>query len=338
MKIRLIAALFLCLVSAAAGAEKFIPSEDAAGTRDYPGLARYEGSVLILQTERKFAEFGLQIEGLSGPASDDPKELRKVEGALHRSSYMILNGDDGKRTPLEVATNYANALKSDGFTPIWSGGDREIRNGPPRAYYGVPELGHQVFTAGVKDRRYLCMEKDGVFVAVYAAIRSWDVPVPAADNPWKKELHIPQDAIVVQVDVLNTRPMEEKMIHLSADEMKKSISASGKVAVYGILFDFNEATIKPDSAETLQEMASLLKAEASLKVLVVGHTDNVGTFEFNEELSKRRAKSVVEALSSKYGVDASRMTPLGAAFMAPVSTNTTEEGRALNRRVEIVAH
>jgi outer membrane protein OmpA-like peptidoglycan-associated protein len=72
-------------------------------------------------------------------------------------------------------------------------------------------------------------------------------------------------------------------------------------------------------------------------VLVVGHTDNVGTFEFNEDLSKRRAAAVVAELVSKYGIESARLTPLGASFMAPVATNTTEEGRAKNRRVELVA-
>jgi outer membrane protein OmpA-like peptidoglycan-associated protein len=127
------------------------------------------------------------------------------------------------------------------------------------------------------------------------------------------------------------------MVHLSAAEMQKSISSSGKVAIYGILFDFNKADIKPESASTLAEMASLLKAEPNLKVLVVGHTDNVGTFEFNEDLSKRRAKAVVAELAAQHGIAADRMLPLGASFMSPVSTNSTEEGRALNRRVELVA-
>ena len=124
---------------------------------------------------------------------------------------------------------------------------------------------------------------------------------------------------------------------LSSAEMQKSISSSGKVAIYGILFDFNKADIKPESAPTLAEMARLLKSEPALKVLVVGHTDNVGTFEFNEDLSKRRAHAVVGVLASNYGIAADRMTPLGASFMAPVTTNTTEQGRALNRRVELVA-
>lgn len=73
-------------------------------------------------------------------------------------------------------------------------------------------------------------------------------------------------------------------------------------------------------------MAALLKAEPNLKVLVVGHTDNVGTFQFNEDLSKRRAKAVVAELAASHGIAAERMLPLGASFMAPVSTNSTEEG------------
>ncbi len=70
---------------------------------------------------------------------------------------------------------------------------------------------------------------------------------------------------------------------------------------------------------------------------MVGHTDNVGTFEFNEDLSKRRAASVVAELASFHGITAERMTPLGASFMAPVDSNASEEGRAKNRRVELVA-
>ncbi len=147
-----------------------------------------------------------------------------------------------------------------------------------------------------------------------------------------------QESVLIQLDVLDTRPMEEKMVFLSAEEKGKSISANGKVAIYGIQFDFNKADIKPESGPALAEMARLLKADPALKVLVVGHTDAVGTFEFNEDLSKRRAAAVAAELAGKFGISAGRMTPLGASFMAPVGTNTTEEGRALNRRVELVAH
>lgn len=330
--------LLLC-ISGSVLAQKAVPSADAPGTRDYANMPRYEGSTILLQAEHKFGELGLQIGGLSVPNSTDPKEVRKVEGRVHRTTYLLPNIGSSRRSTLEIARNYEMIFKEKGFQTLWSGGQAEIRNGPPSQYYGIPELDNQLVTTGVKDRRYFCLEKDGLFVAVFIATRSWDHPLKEKSevNRWKKDMTIPENAVVIQVDFVNTRPMEEKMIHISAEEMQKSIRASGKVALYGILFDFNKADIKPESAPTLTEMAALLKADPALKVLVVGHTDNVGTFEFNEDLSKLRARAVVAELSSRHGIAAERMLPLGASFMAPVSTNTTEEGRALNRRVELVA-
>ena len=332
--------LAIVLLTGSVLAQKVSPTKDAPNTKDYPGLPRYEGSTILLQSQKKFADLALQIGGLSTPDSMDTKEVRKVEGRMSRTTYLLLNLGAGKRSSLEVARNYELALKDAGFVKIWSGGDKDIRNGPPRAYYSVPELDRQLLTTGVKDRQYFCMEKNGLFAAVYVSTRSWEHTIIAKSeaNPWQQDVTIPQDSVMIQLDLVDTRPMEEKMVLLTAEEMNKSISASGKVAIYGIQFDFNKADIKPESAPALEEMAKLLKADEKLKVLVVGHTDAVGTFEFNEDLSKRRAKAVAAELAGKYGINASRMTPLGASFMAPVSTNATEEGRALNRRVELVAH
>ena len=331
--------LTLIALASSAVAQKVSPTADAPNTKDYPGMPRYEGSTIMLQSSQKYGELGLQIGGLSTPNSADPKEVRKVEGRTHRSTYVLLNLAKGKRSTLEIARNYEMAFKEIGFTTIWSGGQAEIRNGPPTQYYGTPELDKQLLTTGVKDRRYFCLEKSGLFAAVFVAARSWDhVMLDSSDaNPWKQKVTIPEGTVLIQVDYVDTRPMEEKMVVVNAAQMQKSISSSGKVALYGIYFDFNKADIKPESAPTLTEMATLLKNEPALKVLVVGHTDNVGTFEFNEDLSKHRAKAVVTELASKYAIDASRLTPLGASFMAPVTTNSTEEGRALNRRVELVA-
>lgn len=332
------AAAFLCL-AAAFSVQAQQAKNDAPGTQDYPDMPRYEGSSIVLQSEQKYGELGLQTAGLSTPNSTDPKEVRKVEGRVYRTTYVLPNLESGKRSTLEIARNYEATFKEKGFQPLWSGGQAEIRNGPPSQYYTIPELDNQLVTTGVKERRYFCMEKSGLYVAVFIAARSWDhlLREKSEFNRWKKDVSIPENAVVVQVDFVDTRPMEEKMVHISAEEMQKSLRASGKVALYGILFDFNKADIKPESEPTLKEMAALLKADATLRVLVVGHTDNVGTFDFNEDLSKRRARAVVAELSTKHGIAAARLTPLGAAFMAPVTTNSTEEGRALNRRVELVA-
>lgn len=329
----------LSLLATAHSADKTAPTKDAPNTKDYPGMPRYEGSTILIQSQQKFGELGLQIGGLSTPTSADPKEVRKVEGRVHRTTYVLLNLAKGKRSTLEMARNYEQAFKEIGFASIWSGGQAEIRNGPPKQYYSQPELDNQLLTTGVKDRRYFCMEKGGLFAAIYISSRSWEHVMIAKSeaNVWKSDVTLPEESILIQVDFVDTRPMEEKMVLVSAAEMQKSISASGKVALYGIFFDFNKTELKPESAPTLTEMAALLKAEPNLKVLVVGHTDNVGTLEFNQDLSTRRAKAVAAELTAKYGIAADRLTPLGASFMAPVTTNSTEEGRKLNRRVELVA-
>ena len=97
-----------------------------------------------------------------------------------------------------------------------------------------------------------------------------------------------------------------------------------------------ESEVKPESQAALQEIAKLLKDDANLKLYVVGHTDNTGTLESNMKLSQDRAVAVVNTLVSKYNIDASRLKGCGDGPTAPVATNDTEEGRALNRRVELV--
>jgi len=138
------------------------------------------------------------------------------------------------------------------------------------------------------------------------------------------------------VDIIEVKAMTQNMVTVKAAEMAKSITTSGRIALYGILFDFNKAEIKPESKATLEEIAKMLKAEPNLVLHVVGHTDNVGSYEFNLGLSKKRAEAVVAALVSEYGISASRLTANGVASLAPVAVNTSEEGRAKNRRVELV--
>jgi outer membrane protein OmpA-like peptidoglycan-associated protein len=121
-----------------------------------------------------------------------------------------------------------------------------------------------------------------------------------------------------------------------ANFMAEGISSTGHVAIYGIFFDTDKSEIKPESEPTLAEMAKLLKTNATLNVFIVGHTDNSGTFEHNMKLSQDRAAAVVSMLAGKHGIATARLRPMGAASLAPVSSNKTEEGKAKNRRVELV--
>ncbi len=135
--------------------------------------------------------------------------------------------------------------------------------------------------------------------------------------------------------IVEKKAMEQ---HVVADmaAFANDINATGHAAVYGILFDTGKADIKPDSAPVLEEIAKLLKADPALKLHVVGHTDNEGTIDGNMKLSAARAQAVVRALTSQHGIAAARLTAFGCGQYAPVASNSTPDGRAKNRRVELV--
>jgi OOP family OmpA-OmpF porin len=128
----------------------------------------------------------------------------------------------------------------------------------------------------------------------------------------------------------------EQDVAADASSMANSIRESGKVALYGIYFDTGKSVLKPESVSTLQEIAKLLKADPSLKLYVVGHTDNVGAYDANLKLSQERASAVVTALVTQHSVSAANLKACGDGPTAPVASNDKEEGRALNRRVELV--
>jgi outer membrane protein OmpA-like peptidoglycan-associated protein len=117
--------------------------------------------------------------------------------------------------------------------------------------------------------------------------------------------------------------------------MGNEIDTSGHVAVYGIHFDTGKSTILPDSEATLDQVKQLLDSRPDLKLRVEGHTDNVGSRASNQKLSEARANAVVEWLTT-HGVDKSRLSAQGFADTKPVEDNASEEGRAKNRRVELV--
>jgi outer membrane protein OmpA-like peptidoglycan-associated protein len=118
--------------------------------------------------------------------------------------------------------------------------------------------------------------------------------------------------------------------------MAEGISSTGHVAIYGIYFDFNKSDAKPESEPALQEINKLLSSNTNLKVFIVGHTDNVGGVDYNMKLSQARADAVVKVLTAKYKVSPQRLKAYGVGQLAPVAPNKTEDGRAKNRRVELV--
>jgi outer membrane protein OmpA-like peptidoglycan-associated protein len=149
------------------------------------------------------------------------------------------------------------------------------------------------------------------------------------------ELHPTGRGNMYMLIIVEVQAMQQDVV-ANADALKSGLADSGHVEVPGIYFDFAKSDVKPESQPAIQEVVKMLQATPALKVWVVGHTDNVGTAEANVALSNARAAAVVKALVAA-GIDARRLTPHGDGPFAPVASNTTDEGRARNRRVELVA-
>ena len=177
-------------------------------------------------------------------------------------------------------------------------------------------------------QRYLAAKRSrpegDVYVSMYVATNRATYHKETQDHP------------VILLDVIDAVPIETGMVTVDAAAMAKDISTTGHVALYGIHFDTDKADPKPESQPTLQEIAKLLKQDVSLKLYIVGHTDNVGLFDYNVGLSERRAAAVVRELTTKHGIAATRLKPGGVGMLSPVAPNNGEDGRAKNRRVELV--
>jgi OmpA-OmpF porin, OOP family len=148
-------------------------------------------------------------------------------------------------------------------------------------------------------------------------------------------IHVKATDTSYELTIVEREEMKQEVV-ANAEAMGNDINTTGHVSVYGIYFDTGKSEIKPESDAAMSEIAKLLNGNPGLKVNIVGHTDNVGERDFNMKLSKARADSVAKELTSKFGIDSKRLAAYGVGPLAPVAANKTEEGRAKNRRVELV--
>ena len=118
--------------------------------------------------------------------------------------------------------------------------------------------------------------------------------------------------------------------------IEEALAENGKIALYGIYFDVNKAVVKPESEPAIKEIADYLTKNPKSSIFIVGHTDNTGDYAKNIKLSKDRAAAIKTSLVTKYKIATTRLFADGVGPLAPVSTNANEEGRKMNRRVEVV--
>ncbi len=139
----------------------------------------------------------------------------------------------------------------------------------------------------------------------------------------------------IWLGIVEKKAMEQHVV-ADAASFANDLKATGHTAVYGIYFDSGKSELKPESTPALTEVAKLLGADPALKLWVVGHTDSVGGAEGNMKLAQARAEAVVTALATKHGIAAARLKGYGVGPLCPLATNDFEEGRAKNRRVDLV--
>lgn len=298
-------------------------AQDVAGSADHPLVGRFKGSLIKEQIRSNFDRYVLPL----GPADKSEKKFQKqqdVEGKVTKTFYAAPAG----ASSLAVFRSYQAALQQAGFTTVYTCSAKAcspdgriqyaIQNTRPANY--LYDLGGHSFD---DDDAYLLSAhepKNDVYAVVYVSHVAYD---PAH--------------VVYLADVIETKPLTTGLVTVvDAKTMAEDISKAGHVALYGIYFDSGKASLKPESKPALDEIAKLLKLNPSIKLHVVGHTDNVGTLAANMALSKQRADAVVNALAAQYHVAASRLIGNGVGPLAPVAPNTTEDGRAKNRRVELV--
>lgn len=329
----------LLLTFGALSAQAQAAAADLPGAKDHPQIKRFANSSIVLYDTKRFDSVEFQTStfarfNLTSHKREYAAAPVVAEGARTRIWYEA----QGDATSVEVFRNYVNELQAQGFTMLYDA-SKDSKAGRWNGFlnsfgFGGTKLAtsrSEFVMTGASTKNLLTLsakrDKDGLTTYVQLTIVQWD-----QDNRIFKA----NKGVYAALDIVDVAAMKQNMVLVSASEMSKSMVATGRVALYGILFDTGKADIKPESRPALEEIAKLLKDEPSLKLRVVGHTDNQGGLDSNIALSKRRAESVNATLAAQFGIASQRLSAFGVADLAPVASNATEDGRAKNRRVELV--
>jgi len=341
---RFVSLTLACLLgtsSTLVGAAEDAPAADVRGSADHPVISRFTGSLLVGYGQQDWAV--TEFPGSNGTSKSERHKFAdpmQVEGKITRLFYL---GPIGK-TPVEIFRNQQQALMAAGFKPRFSCELKACAD----AYFALDT------SARGKSMNWAKGALIGIKGSNFKGAR-WGLPMALGTDDARilagtltrggAELQILlytseaeneyTDRAASYIEIVEPKAMPTGQVTVDAKALGQGLQSDGKIALYGILFDTGKVDLKPESSAQLDQMVALLKAQASLKVFIVGHTDNAGTLESNLKLSQGRAQAVVAALTQR-GIAAARLQAHGNANYAPVATNSSEEGRAKNRRVEMV--
>lgn len=297
---------------------------DKSGCEDHPVITRYPGAIIEYCDIKNHSEFRVATGPETGYRTIGA--WTKVAGKQTRIYYSL----KGDKIILEVYQNYLTALKKSEFNLLANkmhpernvstdiGGNTWLntfyKSNPFPSNVGIKINAGSGSLGGTF---YIAAKKGNVYIAVSGKRYS--------DNE-----------TVVLLDVIEMQEMEDDLITVNADFIADKLFKEGKIALQEILFDHDKASIKEKSKPLLGEIAKFLKANPTIVIFVVGHTDMTGEVQYNIDLSNQRAKAVTDYLINIHQIASSRLLPYGVGPLAPVDNNISESGKSKNRRVELV--
>ncbi|HBE92860.1 MAG TPA: hypothetical protein DDW55_10150 [Gammaproteobacteria bacterium] len=284
---------------------------DASDSRDYAPIGRFDGAIISGYRDHESSEYLLQ----NGPVKQrgDSMNVVQVEGRVRLIAYKAPNG----ASISEVYRSYRRKLEDAGFRIVYKCYDKEC--GGPAFADSVPVLPLPKMVVDPLNYRYISASK-------FSGGQQTDAIVLISQDSSQQ--------LRIQLTVVESGELKQKMV--TAEEMLQGLAENGHIALYGIYFDPGKVELKAESRPVLDEIARLMRAQKNLKVILVGHTDNKGTYNHNINLSDQRARAIVKTLISEYSIASNRLRSNGVGYLAPVASNLLEEGRTLNRRVELV--
>lgn len=313
--------------------------KDVPGSADPTIIKRFVGSTLIGYKAEQWetARFPASAVINDSVQGKPFRDVVTVEGPRTRAVYLSPAG----KSPLEVYRNHEQALRAAGFKKKFSCEEQcsdqyfamnklEIEKGLVWSKGSIPALTSR---GTYSSSGAITFEEGRMWVGTLTQ---------GGTEKWvwlyvSKAVNSNTDYSSTFIQVAESKAMQTGQVTvLKASDIQSGLQKEGKVAFYGLYFDTGKAVIKPNSTVQLEEMGKLLKSQPSLQVYVVGHTDGQGQLDANLLLSQQRAQAVVDALVKDQRIESRRLMAKGVASLAPLDTNATEEGRARNRRVELV--
>jgi OmpA-OmpF porin, OOP family len=303
---------------------------DARGCRDADDIGRFQGSSLVMCANKDFAEYVLPTGPMQNFDFDTHRstfqQQSSLEGRLSQNVYAVPPGSSSA----QVFRNFRELLQGKNYAFLYEGKQADLGE-HFGSYFEWVGPGTQLFGYSPEEARYLAATKEENGIKIYVALY-----VIEYDDGFDRNFEAAKGQVLVRLDVLRAGTLSNQMVVVSAAEIERKLQADSKIVLYDIHFDFNSAVIKPESRPAVEQIAAYLGSNPARALSIVGHTDNIGGPDFNLQLSRARSEAVVADLIGRFGIAPGRLSAVGAGMQQPIAPNETEEGRAMNRRVELV--